>query len=200
MKHKISIFFLLIILLNGCSTKANQSPFTPTEIDSYSTNTLYKLNVPNLFDTLTVFITKDKIKDYRAVSYFKRIAKYTGDTNIATNVSYGFANKRYKDTMKHVKNCGDINPNNLPLVLFYIKNDETCHKFNYSNYEEFQGIMDFTAQQLEKVAINPTDITKFQMKQVIRDYAQANNLSKTLTDTIEILLDNIFTLIPNKNV
>ena len=179
------------ILFSSC-TKVPKSSYLSSDIDLEHHTNLYVTNVPKIFDTLTVFVTKDKIKDYRAVSYFKKIAKFTGDTNIATNVSYGYGNRRYRETMKYLKSCTEINPNNLPLVLFYIKDDDSCYTFNYSNYEEFQSIMDLTAHQLEKASIEPTEIRKFQTKQVIHDKNKKSNLSKTLMDTLDIFIDKIF--------
>lgn len=129
MTLNFKILILIGLFFSACEKTPNAN-YLSSNFDLNSNTNLYVTTVPKSFDTLTIFITKDKIKDYRAVSYFKKIAKHTGDTNIATNVSYGNGHRRYKETMKYVKSCAQINPNNIPLVLFYIKEDDSCYTFN----------------------------------------------------------------------
>ena len=187
----VSIF----MLLNGCATNQNHDYLDRNEAVKNSNNSnLYKLNInkDDEYDTLTVLVTNNIIEDYDSIKYFKRITQLTGKNNLATHMSYGIANKRYNETMKLLNNCSDINPSNIPLVIFYIKQDKTCIKFNYKSKNEFISILDFTYTQLKQKQINKKDISKFQFKQIIRDYAYTINLSPTLLDGVELLVDKIY--------
>lgn len=53
-------------------------------------------------------------------------------------------------------------------------------------------VIPLTAQQLEQVFIEPTEIRKFQVKQAIHDEVKNMELSKTLVDTIDIFIDKMF--------
>lgn len=185
----------IIFIFNACSTSQNADYLDRNKaIKTSNNNNLYKLNISENDDyrTLTILVTNNIIEDFDSIKYFKRITHLTGSSNLATHVSYGAANKRYKNTMKLVKNCSDINPYNVPLVLFYIKRDNTCIKFNYTNKNEFISILDFTYIQLKQKQINKKDISKFQLKQIIRDYASTMNISPTLLDGVELLVDKIY--------
>lgn len=193
---KKNIFLVsVLMLLNGCTLNQNYDYLDRNGAVYNSNNSnLYKLNInkDDEYDTLTVLVTNNIIEDYDSIKYLKKITKLTGENNLATHVSYGNANKRYNATMKLLNNCSDINPSNIPLVIFYIKQDKTCIKFNYKNKNEFISILDFTYMQLKHKQINKKNISKFQLKQIIRDYASTINISPTLLDGIELLVDKIY--------
>jgi len=188
---------LIMFLFTACTPNKSYNTNIDNIIKNSKSDNLYQLNIDknDEFKTLTILVANNYTEEFKTIKYFKKITNLMGSDNLATHTGYGLGHKRYRNTMKLVKNCGNINPNNVPLILFYMKKNNKCTKFNYKNENEFISVLDFLYIQLKNKKVNQKDIGKFQFKQLVREYALSIKLNKTLLDKIERLIDQIYDLV-----
>lgn len=196
---KIILFGIFLISIS--SYLGSKELATPSEVfdninGSQQKDNYFYFNLPDnpyVFDTLTYIISNNN-EDAKLVKITHEYAKLLGEKNGATIVNYTF-NERYIKLMKKVNCLGKVDPNNVPSVLFYIKESNSCHVLSYKNMNIFNGILIDLYNIIQK-AKNSSELNSLYYKELlhktIEEEAKRNKLSTTIVESIKEFINVVY--------